>query len=168
VGRQIGEESAEAIRNSSLKTVKVIQNPSDVLILNTIAEEKLEQFDADNDYDRALLKVYAKLRPGNPPQVEKARQLFHEKFYDDNRYRLGRVGRFRINRKFESGDARGPDVHPGEDFLRVIQYILDLRSNRVDPETGRRSRRSTTSTTWATGACGRSTSWRSRSCARAS
>ena len=41
------------------------------------------------------------LRPGNPAQLEKAKQLFEEKFGDPNRYRLGKVGRFRINRKFD-------------------------------------------------------------------
>ncbi len=93
VGRQIGEENAAKIVNSKLKKVRVIENPSDVLILNTVAEEKLEQFEAATEYERALLKVYGKLRPGNPPQVEKAKQLFAEKFFDENRYRLGRVGR---------------------------------------------------------------------------
>ncbi|HHN77484.1 MAG TPA: DNA-directed RNA polymerase subunit beta [Phycisphaerales bacterium] len=137
-GRQIGEEAAEAIRNSSLKKVKVVQNPSDTLILNTIAEEKLDMFEAPSDHDRALLKIYSKLRPGNPPQVDKAAQLFHEKFFDDNRYRLGRVGRFRINRKFDLDIPEDQMFIRGEDFLRVIQYILDLRSNRVDPETGRK------------------------------
>ena len=138
VGRQIGEEAAEAILNSALKTVHVIQNPSDSLILNTVAEEKLEQFDmAETEYERALLKVYSKLRPGNPPQVEKAKQLFIEKFFDDNRYRLGRVGRFRINRKFNLDSPEDMMFIRGEDFLQVIQYILDLRSNRQDPETGR-------------------------------
>ena len=44
VGRQIGEEAAEAIKASKLKKISVIQNPSDALILNTIAEEKLETF----------------------------------------------------------------------------------------------------------------------------
>ncbi len=137
-GKMIGEEGAEAIQNSSLKTVKVVQNPSDTLILNTIAEEKLDQIDADSDHSRALLKVYGKLRPGNPPQVDKAMQLFQEKFFDDNRYRLGRVGRFRINRKFNLDVPEDQMFIRGEDFLRVIQYILDLRSNRTDPETGRR------------------------------
>ena len=136
-GRMIGEENAEAIQNSSIKTVKVVQNPSDTLILNTIAEEKLDQIDADSDHERALLKVYGKLRPGNPPQVDKAMQLFQEKFFDDNRYRLGRVGRFRINRKFNLDVPEDQMFIRGEDFLRVIQYILDLRSNRVDPDTGR-------------------------------
>ncbi len=137
VGRQIGEENAEKIKASNLKKVRVIENPSDVLILNTVAEEKLEQFEAATDYERALLKIYSKLRPGNPPQVEKARALFHEKFFDDNRYRLGRVGRFRINRKFDLNVPEDMMFLRSEDFLRVVQYLLDLRSNRTDAKTGR-------------------------------
>jgi len=138
VGRQIGE-AFEAIENSTLKKVRVIQNPSDPLILNAVAEEKLEQFDeiAKNEHEAALLKIYTRLRPGNPPQVDKAKQLFKEKFYDAARYRLGKVGRFRINRKF---DLNVPEDHMfirAEDFLRVVQYLLDLRSKRPDPNTGR-------------------------------
>ncbi|MBX3410981.1 MAG: DNA-directed RNA polymerase subunit beta [Phycisphaeraceae bacterium] len=136
VGRQLGD-AATAIMNSSLKKVRVIENPSDVLILNTVAEEKLEQFEAETTYARAMLKVYSKLRPGNPPQVEKAKQLFFEKFFDENRYRLGRVGRFRINRKFELSASEDQMFISSEDFLRVIQYLLDLRSGRADAKTGR-------------------------------
>ena len=141
VGCQVGEEAAEAIKASALKTIRVVQNPSDSLILNTIAEENLEAFDevpnVNSDYDRAMLKIYSRLRPGNPPQVEKAKQLFHEKFFDANRYRLGEVGRFRINRKFDM-DIDGEQLFLlGLDFLKVIQYMLDLRSNRLDPDTGR-------------------------------
>ena len=137
VGRALGEQGAEAIANSNLKKVKVVVNPSDPLILNTVAEERLDLFDVETEYERALLRVYTKLRPGNPPQVEKARQLIREKFYDDNRYRLGRVGRFRINRKFDLNVPEDQMFLSAEDFLRVIQYLLDLRSNRADPETGR-------------------------------
>jgi len=136
VGRQLGDQAA-AILKSNLKTIRVIQNPSDVLILNTVAEEKLEMFEAESDYERALLKIYSKLRPGNPPQVEKAKALFAEKFFDDNRYRLGRVGRFRINRKFELNTPEDMMFIRSEDFLRVVQYLLDLRSGRLDPETQR-------------------------------
>jgi len=136
VGRQLGEAAA-AITKSSLKKVRVIENPSDALILNTVAEERLEQVEADSDYERAMLKIYGKLRPGNPPQVEKAKQLFVEKFFDENRYRLGRVGRFRINRKFDLNVPEDMMFLRSEDFLRVVQYILDLRSNRPDPKTGR-------------------------------
>jgi len=141
VACQVGEEAAEAIRAGSLGAIRVVQNPSDSLILNTIAEEALSDFDevpnVESDYDRAMLKVYSRLRPGNPPQVDKAKQLFHEKFFDDNRYRLGTVGRFRINRKFDMDLDPDQQFLLGIDFLKVIQYMLDLRSKREDPETGR-------------------------------
>ncbi|MCB9845240.1 MAG: DNA-directed RNA polymerase subunit beta [Phycisphaeraceae bacterium] len=135
VGRLVGD-AAEAILASSLKTVRVIINPLDTLILNTIAEEKHEQFQVEQDFEWALLKVYSKLRPGNPPQVEKAEQLFREKFFDLNRYRLGRVGRFRINRKFGTNAPEDLMFIAAGDFLQVIRYLLDLRSSRVDPKTG--------------------------------
>ncbi len=171
VGRQIGQEAASKIVNSSLKKVKVIENPSDVLILNTVAEEKLEQFEEQErrNTKRALLKLYTKLRPGNPPQVEKAKALFVEKFFDENRYRLGRVGRFRINRKFE--------LETPEDLMFITPRGLPARdavpagpSQRPPgPQDGPSGRgRWTTSTTWETGACARWTSWRWRSSARAS
>jgi len=138
VGRQVGDAAA-SVKDMGGKKVRVIQNPEDVLILNTLAEEKLEQFAefGQNEYERALIKVYTRLRPGNPPQVEKAKQLFAEKFFDENRYRLGRVGRFRINRKFDLNVPEGMMFLRSEDFLKVVTYILDLRSNRPDPRTGR-------------------------------
>ena len=138
VGRQIGD-TLEAIQQSGLKSVKAIDDPSDPLILNTVAEEKLEDFaeQASSEFEAALLKIYTRLRPGNPPQVEKAKQLFAEKFLDENRYRLGRVGRFRINRKFDLNVPEEQMFIRAEDFLRVVQYMLDLRSKRPDPKTGR-------------------------------
>jgi DNA-directed RNA polymerase subunit beta len=135
VGRKIGD-AVEQVISSNLKTVKVIQNPADTLILNTVAEERLEQFEAANEYQQALVKLYTKLRPGNPPQVDKARQLFIEKFLDESRYRLGKVGRFRINRKFDLNESEELMFIASNDFLRVIQYVLDLRSKRIDPKTG--------------------------------
>jgi len=142
VGCQIGD-ALETILNSSLKAVQVIRNPADPLILNTVAEEKLSQFmegedaPASNELDAAMLSIYTRLRPGNPPQADKARQLFAEKFLDENRYRLGKVGRFRINRKFDLNVPENQMFIRAEDFLRVIQYMLDLRSKRPNPKTGR-------------------------------
>ncbi|MGN6626327.1 MAG: DNA-directed RNA polymerase subunit beta, partial [Tepidisphaeraceae bacterium] len=92
-GAQLGE-AVNKIQASTLKSIAVVTKVADPLILNTLAEDSAESHEA------ALMKIYARLRPGNPPQLEKAKTLFNEKFYDENRYRLGRVGRFRINRKF--------------------------------------------------------------------
>ncbi|MEM1446429.1 MAG: DNA-directed RNA polymerase subunit beta, partial [Planctomycetota bacterium] len=133
IGAQVGDK-LDDILGSALKTVDVIEGAGDELILNTIADEKQTHLPEDmqvTEHEAALLALYARLRPGNPPQVDKARALFEEKFYDENRYRLGKVGRFRINRKFEE-IQHGEDVMriTAEDFLAVINYLLDLRSNR--------------------------------------
>jgi len=120
-GRQIGE-ALNKIRESSIKQVDVIARLTDPIILNTLAE------DAATSHEEALQRIYAKLRPGNPVQLDKARKLFQEKFYDENRYRLGKVGRFRLNRKFEKGIPETEMVLRTEDFVESLRYILKLRA----------------------------------------
>ncbi len=129
VGHQIGE-AIGTVQESSLDSVRVISDVSDPLILNTIAAESNDFNDEHDDYSAALLRLYTRLRPGNPPQVEKARQLFEEKFLDENRYRLGKVGRFRVNRKFGIDIPETDMQLRSGDFLATLNYILDLRSNR--------------------------------------
>ena len=131
VGVAFGDKVA-TIQASALKTVRAICNPGDPLILNTLAEEKLDFLADATEHEAALLRLYARLRPGNPPQIDKARDLFAEKFLDQNRYRLGRVGRFRVNRKFADDTAYkqvGETAQHlrAEDFLAVIRYIVELR-----------------------------------------
>ena len=75
------------ICTSGVKQVEVMDAPSTPHLLNALAD------DNTSSHEEALLRIYQRLRPGNPPQLEKAKALFHEKFYDTNRYRLGRVGR---------------------------------------------------------------------------
>jgi len=58
--------------------------------------------------------------------LEKARTLFKEKFFDTNRYRLGRVGRFRINRKLNLGVSEKEMTLRPDDILASIKYILEL------------------------------------------
>ena len=62
--------------------------------------------------------------------MEKAKELFKEKFQDANRYRLGRVGRFRINRKFKQEVPETEMTLRAVDFVNSIKYLLDLRSSQ--------------------------------------
>ena len=120
-GCQIGD-AVERIKDLGLRSVRVISSLSDPLLLNTLAE------DSCRSHDEALLKVYARLRPGNPPQLEKAKKLFQEKFYDENRYRLGKVGRFRLNRKFEIDGDEGEMTLHVDDMILCLRYLLKLRT----------------------------------------
>ena len=121
VAAQIGE-ALQKIQASSLKTVDCVTKVSDPLILNTLAE------DTADSHEAALVKIYARLRPGNPPQLDKAKTLFEEKFFDENRYRLGRVGRFRINRKFDQDVAETEMTLRSEDLVNSLKYMFKLRS----------------------------------------
>ncbi len=109
---------------SQLKDVTVIPTPKDPIILNSLNE------DGTDSHENALLKIYQRLRPGNPAQLEKARDLFREKFLDPNRYRLGRVGRFRINRKFDQTVPETEMTLRAVDFVNAIKYLLDLRAGK--------------------------------------
>jgi len=120
-GCQLGD-AVERIQESSIKQIKVITKVTDALLLNTLAE------DTSRSYEEALLKIYNRLRPGNPPQLDKAKKLFLEKFYDENRYRLGKVGRFRLNRKFEESGDEGPMTLTSEDVVQCLKYLLKLRT----------------------------------------
>jgi DNA-directed RNA polymerase subunit beta len=121
-GCQIGEKLA-VIQQSDIKKVEVIEDVRDQIIMNTLAQDDCP------GHEPALLKFYMRLRPGNPPNQEKAQAFFHEKFFDPNRYRLGKVGRFRLNRKFgQNVDENEMTLRP-EDFLNTMKYMLALRNN---------------------------------------
>ena len=125
-GSAITAETLEVLLASSLKSVDVITNAGDdPMLLYTLAE------DDARSHEEALLKIYARLRPGNPPNIEKARTLFRERFQDPTRYRLGPVGRFRINRKFKrEGAAETEMTLMPQDIVDSVRYIMDLRGGR--------------------------------------
>jgi DNA-directed RNA polymerase subunit beta len=80
----------------------------------------------------ALIEIYRKLRPGDPPTLDTATALFHGMFFDARKYDFSRVGRLKFNIKlFEKADATNLDsrtLEP-EDFYGTIRYLLKLRKN---------------------------------------
>ncbi len=121
-GETFTEEKLDVIFASPVSEVTILTKIKDPLILASLNE------DPTNTHEEALLKIYQRLRPGNPPQLEKAKELFKEKFQDPNRYRLGKVGRFRINRKFDQDIEESEMTLRSLDYLNAIRYIMKLRS----------------------------------------
>jgi DNA-directed RNA polymerase subunit beta len=119
-GGKIVKSVAEMICSSGVKSVEVMDAPKFPYILNSMAE------DNTSSHEEALLRIYQRLRPGNPPQLEKAKSLFHEKFFDINRYRLGRVGRFRVNRKLGLSVPEDEMALRPEDLIASITYLINL------------------------------------------
>ncbi len=124
-GTQLGDATAK-IQASGLDTVEVISEVADSLVLTTLSDDSCE------GHEEALMKIYSRLRPGNPANLDKAKLLFTEKFYDINRYRLGAVGRFRLNRKFNLNVKEDEMSLRPDDFLNTMKYILGLRQGQGD------------------------------------
>ena len=122
-GAQIGDK-VSLIQQSEIKRIEVVEGTCDALVFNTLAEDDCKS------HEQALLKFYVRLRPGNPANQEKANQFFNEKFFDVNRYRLGKVGRFRLNRKFGQNVGLTEMTLRAEDFINAVNYIIGLRNNK--------------------------------------
>ncbi len=123
-GKPFTKDKFDKIILSQVTEVTVMQEPKDRIVLNSLNE------DGTDSHEAALLKIYTRLRPGNPQQLEKARELFREKFQDANRYRLGRVGRFRINRKFDQNVPETEMTLRSVDFVNSVKYVLNLRGGK--------------------------------------
>jgi len=123
-GKPLNEGLIESFVSHGIEQIEVLKEGEDQLVVNTIAEDQADS------HENALLRIYRRLRPGNPPQLDKARELFHEKFFDTNRYRLGRVGRFRLNRKFNQQIDENEMALREEDLVNAIKYIMLLRKGQ--------------------------------------
>ena len=76
--------------------------------------------------EEALMELYRKLRPGEPPTVSGGQQLLDSRFFDPKRYDLGRVGRYKLNRKLRLTIQDTTRVLTAQDILAAIDYLINL------------------------------------------
>src|SRR5213080_1702640 len=84
----------------------------------------------------ALLEIYRKMRPGDPPTVQTAYRLLEGMFFDPRKFDFSRVGRLKFNIKMgkpEMGRIEDPLLQ-ASDFFEVVNYVLKMRRNPVDDE----------------------------------
>src|SRR6266704_1785931 len=77
----------------------------------------------------ALIEIYRKLRPGDPPTLETATALFEGMFFDSRKYDFSRVGRLKFNIKLDLTTPLDKRILEPADFYAVIKYLLKLRKN---------------------------------------
>jgi len=114
----------------------------DILALFDGAESialTLEKDPIETEED-ALMDIYRKLRPGEPPTAESARQLLENLFFNSKRYDLARVGRYKVNKKLgfpndEETIREHGSVLRKDDILATIRYLVELHASNPDYET---------------------------------
>jgi DNA-directed RNA polymerase subunit beta len=85
---------------------------------------------AQDTPQEAILEIYRRLRPGEPPAEDQANQLFHNLFFSPERYDLSRVGRLKLNYKFNLDEPIENQVLTKRDILEVVRYLLELRDGK--------------------------------------
>ena len=101
--------------------------------------EKLEKLYGDDKYlratldkdptknrEEALIEIYRRLRPGDPPTVDSARTLLQTLFFEPRRYDLGRVGRHKLNRKLGLRIDLDQRILTKEDIVEIVRYLMHL------------------------------------------
>src|SRR5881296_1449859 len=104
-----------------MPTVKPADKKVDQSMYETLARDHVK------NPDEALVEIYRKLRPGDPPTVESARALFRGMFMDARRYDLARVGRFMINKKLQIDAPLSVKTLRSEDIVAVIRHLLMVK-----------------------------------------
>ncbi len=87
--------------------------------------------DKVNSPEEALIEIYKRMRPGDPPTLEAARQLFDNMFFNPDRYDLSKVGRLKLNYKFPNNGI-SPDVTvlTKTDIMETVRYLCELNNGR--------------------------------------
>ena len=80
-------------------------------------------------HEEALIEIYRRLRPGDPPTLDSSRSLFENMFFNPQKYDFSRVGRLKLNTKLEFDTSLDEKVLHPQDFYEVIRYLLKLRRN---------------------------------------
>lgn len=109
------------LMNLGHKSVQVVDTKDDDTIIKSLKK------DTAHNEEEALKDIYRKIRPGDPPTAQNARNMIKRLFFDPKRYDLGRVGRHKINVKLDLNVSPEERTLTPEDFVAAMKYLVKLR-----------------------------------------
>ncbi len=124
------EEHMEMILDAGVKTVILhkenINSADFAIIYNTL------QKDTSNSEKEAVEHIYRQLRNAEPPDEETARGVIDKLFFSEQRYDLGEVGRYRINKKLGLDVDESQRVLTKNDIISIVKYLIELINSKTD------------------------------------
>ncbi len=126
----LDKDHLEEILDSGVKTILLHKEDSQkgdyAIIYNTL------QKDPTNSEKEAVEHIYRQLRNAEPPDEETARGIIDKLFFSDQRYNLGEVGRYRMNKKLGLDIAMDKQVLTKEDIITIIKYLIELINSKAE------------------------------------
>ncbi len=126
---EITEESLEELRTRGFHEFQLLY--LDPVTTGTAIHDTL-QADKTLTREEAIIDIYRRLRPGDPPTVETATTVFNNLFFNPERYDLSRVGRLKVNHKLAVDVPLEETVLRQEDILLAFKYLVDLKNGDPD------------------------------------
>ena len=124
------KEHIEEILDSNSKTILLHKEDNHMadyaIIHNTL------QKDPTNSEKEAVEHIYRQLRNAEPPDEETARGIINKLFFSDQRYNLGEVGRYRMNKKLGLDIAMDKQVLTKEDIITIVKYLIELINSKAE------------------------------------
>ncbi|TMF31256.1 MAG: DNA-directed RNA polymerase subunit beta, partial [Chloroflexi bacterium] len=116
--------------NNEIKALfaDVDNNPEHKFIQSTLEK------DSSTDVNDALVEMYKKIRPGDPPTVDNARALMTALFFNPRRFDLSKVGRFKLNRRLGLGTDMNVRTLSNDDFIAIIRKLIELNNGTGEPD----------------------------------
>ena len=124
---EIEESHIEIIKESGVDTFSILFIDGvnvDASFRNTLTNDKVPD---EGFREEAILDIYKRMRPGEPPAIEPAETLFNSLFFDASRYDLSAVGRIKLNERLDLEHPIEQRTLTKEDILRTVDILLKLR-----------------------------------------
>ncbi len=129
-GTVVNERIAEEIAQAFPGHVPFMFDVEPVELSDTLLET-YDQAEIETQKE-ALLDIYRKLRPGDPPSLESAKQLIESRFFDEKRYDLSPVGRFKLNRRLHLEIPPAVRALTKLDMVETLRHIVNMKSEESD------------------------------------
>jgi DNA-directed RNA polymerase subunit beta len=134
------EELVAALSPLSADTVKQLSEFGSKDVMLAKVEDGMEAFinclsrDTTSTEDDALKEVYKRMRPGDPPSLSNARLLIKRLFFDERRYDLGEVGRFKLNQRLGLKLPTSLRVLHKDDMMEATKFLIKLKAVAGRPD----------------------------------
>ncbi|MCK9523784.1 MAG: DNA-directed RNA polymerase subunit beta [Proteobacteria bacterium] len=124
---EVTEAALEQLRSAKVGSFKVLF--IDNLNVGSYLRDTL-MVDKISTQDEAILEIYRRLRPGDPPTLDSARNLFESLFFNQERYDLSKVGRLKLNYKFNLEEPLDNTVLTKKDIMETVRHLIELKNGR--------------------------------------
>ena len=120
------DKNRKILATTFLKALGIGINDMDSVFRHSDFLKKTMDKDTTNTNDEALIEVYKKLRPGDPASASGGKSIIESRFFDDKRYDLGKVGRYKLNKKLGLNLAETQRTLTVQDIVASIEYLVNL------------------------------------------